>query len=276
MSIIWELVQKQGLPVQGRPKQDDGVWQPLLVASSARSGLGARVQTRRAWARPSRTQSQWGAALGPPRTKATDPHESALRAWGHGLDGDGDSGENSLREVGEGTPGTGAALAEAKQRVTAGDVGSSRQRESRISSCVTPRLGCADKILLNSRQGQRQGCCDGGFLLDGALCQHFPRLISLCFPNNPRKWDFYFLRLQMRKPRQREASRFAQSHLWSSFWSQGSSLRCHPLGCVVTPPGRAGQGEAGLGSRSGERGAAWDLGGDEQGLQLASAKVVGR
>ena len=116
------------------PKQDDGVRQPLLVASSARPGLGAGVQTCRAWAQPPRTQSQQGAALGPPEQKQQIHVKSGLRAWGRGLDGGGDSGENSLWEVGEGTPGTGAALAEAKQRVTAGDMGSSRRRESRISS----------------------------------------------------------------------------------------------------------------------------------------------
>lgn len=71
---------------------------------------------------------------------------------GRGLGGGGDSGENSPREAGEGTPGKGAALAEAKQRVAAGDMGSSRRRKSGISSCVTPGLGGADKILLNSRQ----------------------------------------------------------------------------------------------------------------------------
>lgn len=119
-----------------------------------------------------------GSCTGTPRTKATDPIKSALRAWGRGLDEGGDSGENSLREVGEGTPGKGAALAEARQRVAAGDMGSSRRRESRISSCVTPS---ADKILLNSRQGQCQGCCDGGFLLDRALSQHFPASSHFAF-----------------------------------------------------------------------------------------------
>ena len=75
-------------------------------------------------------------------------------AWtGRGLGGGGDSGENSPQEAGQGTPGKGAPLAEGKQRVTAGDMGSSRRRESGISSCVTPGLGGADKILLTSRQG---------------------------------------------------------------------------------------------------------------------------
>ena len=53
MSIIRELVQKQWLPMQWRPKQNDAFWKPLLVASSARPGLGAETQTWTAWAQHS-------------------------------------------------------------------------------------------------------------------------------------------------------------------------------------------------------------------------------
>lgn len=177
MSIIRELVQKQGLPCKGDQSRTvasgSPCWWHLLP------GLGCVLGYRPAGHGPSppglRTSGElhWD-----PRTKATDPIKSALRAWGRGLDEGGDSGENSLWEVGEGTPGKGAALAEAKQRVAAGDMGSSRRRESRISSCVTPS---ADKILLNSRQGQCQGCCDGGFFLDRALSQHFPASSHFAF-----------------------------------------------------------------------------------------------
>lgn len=74
----------------------------------------------------------------------------------------------------------------------------------------------------------------------------------------PRKWDFYFLSLQMGS-RAKEASRFAQSHLWSSFWSQGVQL-------AATRWARGHfswtrwAGEAALNAGM-ERGAAWDLGG---------------
>ena len=135
-------------------------WWPLLLAwagcwGADLPGMGPALQD----------SELAGSHTGTPRTKATDRYQvrcaeclGAWPGWGRGLDGAWPRWGWGLR--GKLTAGSGAGhsrkgscLAEGKQRVTAGDMGSSRRRESGISSCVTPGLGGADKILLTSRQG---------------------------------------------------------------------------------------------------------------------------